>query len=211
MASLETESTCQRFVGLGSLFQASLLVLVASILMLVATLLVIVWQIVSATRSTIRLASSHQEPRLKLPAGCHFHAFVPSRAHEPKPRRRRHPTFCSIACAGAQVSHTWGTGQDQTHALVRQLQLLCPSMRLWLDVEQLDDVGKLEQSVRESATFCIFLSKWYFASKNCALTPCASTLLARSPRQQAPFVAGRPTRALHCNSRQTHHHRSRGG
>ena len=40
-------------------------------------------------------------------------------------------------------------------------------MRLWLDVEQLDDVGKLEQSVRESATFVIFLSKWYFASKNC--------------------------------------------
>ena len=31
----------------------------------------------------------------------------------------------------------------------------------------MDDVGKLEACVKESATFMIFLSKWYFASKNC--------------------------------------------
>jgi len=44
-----------------------------------------------------------------------------------------------------------------------------PTVKLWLDVEQLDDVGKLEESVRESAVFCIYLSKGYFASKNCTL------------------------------------------
>ena len=65
------------------------------------------------------------------------------------------------------MSHAWSSGQDQTHTLVRQLQLLAPTIRLWLDVEQLQDVGRLEQSVRESATFVIFLSKGFFASKNC--------------------------------------------
>jgi hypothetical protein len=34
------------------------------------------WQLFSATRGTIRLNSNGQEPRLKLPRGCFFHAFV---------------------------------------------------------------------------------------------------------------------------------------
>jgi len=74
------ESTCEKFVGLDSRYQASLLVVVASIVMLAATLLVIGWQVLSATRSTIRLRSNGEEPRLKLPRGCRFHAFV-SDAH----------------------------------------------------------------------------------------------------------------------------------
>ena len=47
------------------------------------------------------------------------------------------------------------------------LKLLMPSIRIWLDVDNFDDVGKLEASVNMSASFIIFLSKGYFASYNC--------------------------------------------
>ena len=47
------------------------------------------------------------------------------------------------------------------------LKLLLPSIRIWLDVDNLDDVGKLEASVNLSATFITFLSKGYFKSFNC--------------------------------------------
>ena len=47
------------------------------------------------------------------------------------------------------------------------MKLLMPAIRIWLDVDELDDVGKLEESVKSSATFIVFLSKGYFKSKNC--------------------------------------------
>jgi hypothetical protein len=31
-----------------------------------------------------------------------------------------------------QVSHTWSSGQDQAHTIVRQLQLLMPTIQIWL-------------------------------------------------------------------------------
>jgi hypothetical protein len=65
------------------------------------------------------------------------------------------------------ISHVWGTGQDATHVVVRQLQALLPGVKIWLDVDCLVDVSTLEDSVRDSAVFMVFLSKGYFASKNC--------------------------------------------
>ena len=47
------------------------------------------------------------------------------------------------------------------------LKLLLPGIRIWLDVDNPDDVGKLEASVKLSVTFIIFLSKGYFESLNC--------------------------------------------
>ena len=65
------------------------------------------------------------------------------------------------------VSHVWKTGQDQTHTLVRQLQLMLPGIRIWLDVVNLDDIGKLEEVMANAAVMLIFLSSGYFASHNC--------------------------------------------
>ena len=56
-----------------------------------------------------------------------------------------------------------GTGQDQTHALVRSLQLQLPGISIWLDVEQLDNVGLLEAAVEKCMAFILFLSGGYFA------------------------------------------------
>jgi hypothetical protein len=55
----------------------------------------------------------------------------------------------------------------QTHAVVRKLQLLLPGIKIWLDVDYLNDLGKLEESVADCAVFLIFLSKGYFRSANC--------------------------------------------
>ena len=109
--------------------------------MLAASLLVVLFKTVSAVRApTIRLASSGRPPVLELSPECHFHGFI---------------------------SHCWGTGQDQTHTVVRQLQLLLPGVRIWLDVDNLEDVGKLEESVADANTFLVFLSAGYFKSFNC--------------------------------------------
>ena len=87
---------------------------------------------------TVRLVATDQPPELPRTSG--WHVFV---------------------------SHCWATGQDAAHTIVRQLQLLLPSIKVWLDVDCLDDVGKLESSVRESATFLVYLSRGYFGSGFC--------------------------------------------
>jgi len=65
------------------------------------------------------------------------------------------------------LSHVWRTGQDQTAAIKRQLCLLLPGISVFLDVDDLEEIGALEQYVRETAVVLIFLSKGYFRSFNC--------------------------------------------
>jgi hypothetical protein len=38
---------------------------------------------------------------------------------------------------------------------------------VWLDVDELQDISKLEESVAESAVFILYYSGGYFRSKNC--------------------------------------------
>jgi hypothetical protein len=135
------EISCQSFSGLSGSYETTLFVVILSIGMLIISLGIIAIRIVTAVAApTIRVVSSGIEPNLDLPVNINFHCFL---------------------------SHAWGTGQDQTHTLARQLQLVLPHARIWLDVDNLDDVGKLEQSVQESAVFIIFLSRGYFKSANC--------------------------------------------
>ena len=94
----------------------------------------------AATTPALRVVSTNSPPLLSMPKEVHFHLFV---------------------------SHVWKTGQDQTHTLVRQLQLMLPGIRIWLDVVNLDDIGKLEEAVADAAVVLIFLSSGYFASRNC--------------------------------------------
>ena len=57
--------------------------------------------------------------------------------------------------------------QDASHTIVRKLQLLLPDIKIWLDVDNLDDLGKLDKAVQGSAVVIVFLSKGYFRSANC--------------------------------------------
>ncbi|EOD33181.1 hypothetical protein EMIHUDRAFT_202403 [Emiliania huxleyi CCMP1516] len=140
-ASAAYEGMCYTLVGFDSARGASEFVIVLTAAMLAASLLVVLFKTVSAVRMpTIRLASTGRPPALELCPECHFHGFI---------------------------SHAWGTGQDQTHTVVRQLQLLLPGVRIWLDVDNLEDVGRLEESVADAMTFLVFLSAGYFKSFNC--------------------------------------------
>ena len=91
---------------------------------------------------------------------------------------------------------------------MRQLQLLLPGIRIWLDVVNLQDVTKLEESVGDSAVVVIFLSKGYFASGNCrqqapprssSHTPCRTLLRPPCVRRREVYAAvelGKPIVAV---------------
>ena len=89
---------------------------------------------------SVRAVYNGELPNMDLPRGKNYHMFV---------------------------SHVWRSGQSQTHAIVRKLQLYFPGIKIWLDVDHLEDIGDLETSVKESTVFVLFYSEGYFASKNC--------------------------------------------
>ncbi len=90
--------------------------------------------------STVTIKSTGYKPNLELDGSCSHHLFM---------------------------SHIWSTGQAQTHAIVRQLQLMLPGIKIWLDVDELDDISELENCIKTSAMFVLFYSKHYFESRNC--------------------------------------------
>ena len=47
------------------------------------------------------------------------------------------------------------------------MQLALLNVSIFLDVDDLEDVGSLEQHIEESALILIFVSQDYFVSKNC--------------------------------------------
>jgi hypothetical protein len=65
------------------------------------------------------------------------------------------------------LSHVWSTGQDQVLSIKKELQLLVPSVKIWLDVENLQNVADLEANISSSDMTLMFLSGGYFSSWNC--------------------------------------------
>ena len=65
------------------------------------------------------------------------------------------------------LSHVWSTGQDQVLSIKKELQLLVPSVKIWLDVENLQNVADLEANISSSDMTLMFLSRGYFSSWNC--------------------------------------------
>ena len=132
---------CFRFLGMHSSEEASLIVIVLAMSMLVLTIILIVIMTISKMKEPKTVVrSTGQTPKLELPEGCHYHVFL---------------------------SHVWSTGQAKTHAIVRKMQLLLPGLKVWLDVDNLHNLSKLESSVEDSAVFLLYYSKSYFQSKNC--------------------------------------------
>ena len=42
------------------------------------------------------------------------------------------------------LSHVWSSGQDQMATVKRELQLLLHGIRVFLDVDDLEEIGKLD-------------------------------------------------------------------
>ena len=61
----------------------------------------------------------------------------------------------------------WSTGQDANATIKRQLQRLLLGVSVFLDVDDLKEIGDLELYIDQTLVINIFLSHWYFKSKNC--------------------------------------------
>ena len=95
-------------------------------------------QIVTAARlPLLKLKQTKARPELTLATSQRWHLFL---------------------------SHIWGTGQDQCAVIKRQLCLLLPGAKIFLDVDDLADIGALEEYIDMTAVITIFASKGYFKS-----------------------------------------------
>ena len=94
----------------------------------------------SSALPSIRLVATGHVPELKMQPEHRYHLFL---------------------------SHIWSSGQDQMATVKRELQLLVPGIKVFLDVDDLEEIGDLEKYVRQTQTMLIFLSKGYFFSGNC--------------------------------------------
>ncbi|KAL3930129.1 MAG: hypothetical protein SGPRY_001671 [Prymnesium sp.] len=65
------------------------------------------------------------------------------------------------------VLTVWKTGQDQAALVKRRLQLMLPSISIFLDVDNLDCIGNLEQYIEQSACILLFFTQGYLKSRNC--------------------------------------------
>ena len=137
----QNEGDCQSEIGDSiDLFIAILLAVIMTSVMLVTTIASIVYISVSSVNApTIRIVSTGNRPNMEIPSSCRSHAFV---------------------------SHKWSTAQEKVHSLVRMMQIYLQGVRVWLDVDDLEDITKLEESVNKTAVFILFYSEGYFASVN---------------------------------------------
>ncbi|EOD27539.1 hypothetical protein EMIHUDRAFT_468827 [Emiliania huxleyi CCMP1516] len=109
--------------------------IINSMLVLVGATLVffLIGAVVSARHAkkapTIRLVSTNQPPEMSVGMGITWHLFN---------------------------SHIWSTGQDAVAVIKRQLQILLPGIKIFLDaraccpVDDLEDIGALEEYIQRS-------------------------------------------------------------
>ena len=61
----------------------------------------------------------------------------------------------------------------------RQLCLLLLGVSVFLDVDDLQDIGELENYIHASSVIMIFVSKGFFKSKNCLRETCSTVAKAK--------------------------------
>ena len=89
------------------------------------------------------------------------------------------------------ISHVWATGQDQARSIKQLLKESLPGVRVFLDVDDLEDISKLEEEVEASAIIIVFLSASYFASRNCMRELSHAVLKRNKVRVCACIAPGR--------------------
>ena len=78
----------------------------------------------SVTSDQLRDADGHDVLAPILPGGVEFHLFL---------------------------SHTWSFGQDQMRIIKEKVARRVPGLRIFLDVDDLEDIGALESEIGQSA------------------------------------------------------------
>uniref|UniRef100_A0A7S3TEN2 Tyrosine-protein kinase ephrin type A/B receptor-like domain-containing protein n=1 Tax=Emiliania huxleyi TaxID=2903 RepID=A0A7S3TEN2_EMIHU len=148
------EGKAESILGWGS---SDVIVISMSILVGFALALFLIGAVLAARRvakiKTIRLKKTKQAPELTLAKGLTWHLFN---------------------------SHIWSTGQDAAAVIKKVLMLLLPGIQVFLDVDDLEDIGALESYIARSQVILFFLSKGYLRSKNC-LREIRSSLELKKP------------------------------
>lgn len=68
------------------------------------------------------------------------------------------PRFLPRNAYHAFISHQWGRGQDQARAIKSQLSMLVPGLRIFLDIDDLTSIGKLEAFIDATDVIIVFLA-----------------------------------------------------
>ena len=131
----------QRVLGFESLDGLVSVMVVLNLLVLAAFLFMLLYQMFSQQSVGIfRLVHTNEPPDLVLSGKMRYHLFL---------------------------SHIWSTGQDQCAVIKRQLNLLLPGINVFLDVDDLEDIGALETYVEQTQCMLLFQSRGYYLSRNC--------------------------------------------
>ncbi|EOD35585.1 hypothetical protein EMIHUDRAFT_98575 [Emiliania huxleyi CCMP1516] len=142
--STEYEDMCYKLVGYKTSRSATIFVVVLTAAMLAVSIAIILVSTVSAARAkTMRLASSKREPMrdgITLADGQQWHLFL---------------------------SHVWSTGQDAVAVIKNELLQFLPGCEIFLDVDDLKNIGELEAYIGRSQVVLCFLSRGYLRSTNC--------------------------------------------
>ena len=64
-------------------------------------------------------------------------------------------------------SHTWSSAQDANATIKRQLTRLLEHVHLFLDVDDLDDIARLDEYIAQSQLMMLYVSRGYFTSAAC--------------------------------------------
>ena len=67
----------------------------------------------------------------------------------------------------AFLSHVWKYGQDQVATIKSMMTTMVSEAKIFLDVDNLDDIGKLEHYIEASDVIVVLLTRDYLSSKNC--------------------------------------------
>ena len=128
-------------LGFASAYQVSLAFAGSAIAILAFILVAVIHRAYfSDTYHTLLLHTTRREPELTLARKLRWHGFV---------------------------SHYWSSAQDLAALIKRQLIMLCPLVKIFLDVDDLQSIDELEHYVDQSALIICVLSKGYFLSANC--------------------------------------------
>jgi len=174
----DTDGVCESVVGIDSAYEASVLMICAGLVGVLVPIGMVVHQLFfSRPVPILRDARTMEPPKLLLGEGERYHLFL---------------------------SHIWSTGQDQCANIKRQLQLLLPGVIVFLDVDDLQDIGNLEGYVSATSVILFFLSKKYFGSRNC-LKEIKASISQRKPlvlvHEQQEDKGGGPLETLKAECR----------
>jgi hypothetical protein len=129
-----------RSIGFEDAFGLSLFCVIWILVLFGVVVTLIVVKLLEHSNSTTLRLKNGKEPTLTLAPEHSYHTFV---------------------------SHIWSSGQDQAAVIKRQLEHLLPTSKVFLDVDDLVEIGDLENYVRSTQCMLLFLSKGYFCSRKC--------------------------------------------